>query len=54
MMSATQMNGRITRQTASEVRAGAVALVVLRLTLGAVALALVGTVAHVVLKVIQA
>ena len=52
-MSATQMNGRVTRHHASEQRAGAVALVVLRLTLAAVALALVGTVAHVVLKVLQ-
>jgi hypothetical protein len=53
MMSATQMNARVSRQATSEARAGAVALVVLRLTLLAVALALVGTVAHVTLKLIQ-
>jgi hypothetical protein len=52
-MSATQINGRGTRQAATEMRAGAVALVVLRLTLMAVALALVGTMANVVLKLVQ-
>ncbi len=49
-MSATQMNGRVVRHNASEARAGAVALVVLRFTLLGVALALLGTVGHVALK----
>ncbi len=53
-MSATQMNGRVLRQNASDMRAGAVALYALRFTLVGVALALVGTVAHVVLKLVQA
>ena len=53
-MSATQVNNRVARQSAADMRAGAVALVVLRMTLLGVALALVGTVAHVVLKSINA
>jgi hypothetical protein len=49
-MSATQLNGR---QPASEARAGMVALMLLRFTLLGVALALLGTVGNVVLKLAQ-
>jgi hypothetical protein len=53
MMSATPMNSRVVRQTASDVRAGATALVVLRFTLLGVAVALLGTIGNVVLKLTQ-
>ncbi len=53
MMSATQMNGRLARQTNTEVRAGMLALNLLRLTLVGVAVALVGTIGSVMLKVMQ-
>ncbi len=52
-MSTTQINNRVPGQNVSDVRTGAVALVVLRLTLVGVGLALLGTVAHVVLKLVQ-
>ena len=51
-MSATPIAGRAARQEIPDARAGAVALLLLRFTLIGVALALVGTLGNVVMKVI--
>ena len=52
-MSAAPMNGRTTGHTVTDQRAGAFALLMLRFTLIGVAVALVGTLGSVVLKVVS-